>query len=75
MNLYLVSIEWAGIYDSNDAHVIAAPSPAVARLMASEAHNDEGAAVWLDRSRCTVTKIGRSERRTAHIVLTSFCAG
>lgn len=72
MPLYLLKREKI-CWDEHVGHVIRAPNPRTARLIASTNCGDEPAQAWLDRGRSSVTLI--PEAGADGIILTSTING
>jgi hypothetical protein len=63
-------------FDEYDGFVIIASSTQFARKMASDLAADEGADIWLDKTKCTATIIGEAKSSDRqYVVLDSFNAG
>lgn len=72
MKLYVLNYPKAS-YDENGGFVIRASSSLSARKIASQNHSDEGAEVWLDKTKTTCSQI--LEEGELEIILTDFRAG
>jgi 5-keto 4-deoxyuronate isomerase len=65
------------LYDCNNGFVVIAETVQEARELASDSAADEGAGVWLDRRKSTITEIGTAgkDEQKSRIVIRDFHAG
>lgn len=73
MNLYLLERIESSEYDQAMGFVVRAPTVSVARKLASERAGDEGAEVWLDRSKTSCNIL--SNKGSECVILRDFKAG